>query len=111
MTFTRGALYLTGILGLTLLFGSGHAVAESASCQAQLKEQDARCQELAEKLADACPSGTDIKETALCRELSNQIANTCTRRPCGPPPRKAKRKAKKGGMGMSKSKKASPTKQ
>jgi hypothetical protein len=110
MTFTPVALLLPGIIGITLLLGSVHAVAESASCQAQLKQQDEQCQALAEKLAEACPSGTDIKETALCRELSNQIASTCTRRPCGPPPRKAKRKGKKSGMGM-RSKKATPTKQ
>jgi len=101
MTFRRLALFLTGILGLTatLLLGSGDAAAESASCSAQLKQQDARCQDLAEKLAEACPSGTNIKETAQCRELSSQIATTCTRKPCAPPPRKGRRKAK-GGMGM-----------
>lgn len=107
MRFIRFALFLTGTLPLTLLLGCGDAAAEAASCQAQLKEQDALCQGLAEKLAEACPSGTQIKETAQCRELSNQIANTCTRKPCAPPPRKGKRGRSTGmgkgrGMGMGK---------
>ena len=103
MTFRRLALFLTGILGLTatLLLGSGDAAAESASCSAQLKQQDERCQDLAEKLAEACPSGTNIKETAQCRDLSSQIASTCTRKPCGPPPRKGGKRRTKG-MGMAK---------
>jgi hypothetical protein len=103
MTFIRLALFPTTILALTLFLGSGNAVAESASCQAQLKAQDERCQELAEKLAEACPSGTHIKETAQCRELSNQIANTCTRKPCAPA-RKSKRvRGKSTGMGRGRS--------
>jgi hypothetical protein len=91
-----------------LLIGGGSAAAETADCRAQLKQQDERCQMLAEKLAAACPSGTNIKETAQCRELSSQIASTCTRKPCAPPPRKGK-KAKSKGMGGSKpAKKAAP---
>ncbi len=83
------------------VFGAGNATAEPADCRAQLQRQDDQCQVLAEKLAAACPSGTNIKETAQCRELSSQIANTCTRKPCAPTRkgRKAKSKAKKGGMG------------
>jgi len=106
MTSIRIPLLLFG----ALLIGRGDAVSETASCSAQLKQQDEQCQALAEKLAEACPSGTDIKETAQCSQLSSQIAGSCTRRPCGPPPRKAKRKAKTSGMGM-RSKKASPAKQ
>jgi hypothetical protein len=92
------------LLAGSLLFGAGPAAAETADCRAQLKQQDERCQSLAEKLAEACPSGTNIKETAQCRELSSQIANTCTRKPCGPPPRKGKKASSKskgmsGGMG------------
>jgi hypothetical protein len=89
MTSLRIALLLLPVLL------PGGAAAESADCRAQLKQQDEQCQSLAEKLAEACPSGTNIKETAGCRELSAQIANTCTRKPCAPP-----RKAKRRGMGM-----------
>jgi hypothetical protein len=101
MTSRRIALLLSG----GLLFGAGGAAAETADCRAQLKQQDERCQALAEKLAEACPSGTNIKETAQCRELSSQIANSCTRKPCAPPPRKGRRaasKAKGMGSGMGK---------
>ena len=96
---SRIALLLIG----GLLIGAGNAKAEQADCKAQLLQQDAQCQALAEKLATACPSGTNIKETAACRELSAQIASTCTRKPCAPPPRKgkkAKSKSKGSGMGM-----------
>ena len=82
-----------------LAIGAGQAIAETADCRAQLKAQDERCQALAEKLAEACPSGTNIKETAECREISSQIANTCTRKPCAPPPRKSRGMSK--GMGKS----------
>src|SRR5262245_56483907 len=81
-----------------LLIGAHIAAAETADCRAQLQRQDEQCQALAEKLAAACPSGTNIKETAQCRELSSQIANTCTRKPCAPPPRKP-RKAKSKSKG------------
>ena len=55
---------------------------------------------MAEKLAEACPDGTNIKGTAQCRELSGEIANSCTRKPCAPPPRKGKKaKSKSKGMG------------
>jgi hypothetical protein len=87
------------LLASGLVIGAGSAIAEPADCRAQLKRQDEQCQLLAEKLAAACPSGTNIKETAQCRELSSQIANTCTRKPCAPPPRKGKRSKSKGGMG------------
>ena len=97
MTAFRIVLLLAG----SFVFSTGNATAEPADCRAQLKRQDEQCQVLAEKLAAACPSGTNIKETAQCRELSSQIANTCTRKPCAPPPRKGKKaKSKKGGMGM-----------
>jgi hypothetical protein len=101
MTSRRIALLLIGGL---LLIGAGDAGAEQADCKAQLLQQDAQCQALAEKLATACPSGTNIKETAQCRDLSSQIANTCTRKPCAPPPRKgrnAKSTKGMGGAGMS----------
>ena len=94
MTPIRTALLIAG----TLLIGAGTAAAETADCRAQLKRQDEQCQVLAEKLAAACPSGTNIKETAQCRTLSSEIASTCTRKPCAPPPRKG-RKAKSKGMG------------
>jgi hypothetical protein len=83
----------------SLLMGAGSVAAETADCRAQLKQQDERCQVLAEKLATACPSGTNIKETPQCRELSSQIASTCTRKPCAPPPRKGKKAKSKSGMG------------
>jgi hypothetical protein len=106
MTSRRIVLLLAG----GLLIGAGDATAEQADCQAQLKRQDEQCQVLAEKLATACPSGTNIKETAQCRDLSSQIANTCTRKPCAPPPRKGKKaKAKKGGMGKATTKAAPKT--
>ena len=96
MTAFRIVLLLAG----GLVFGAGNATAEPADCRAQLQRQDEQCQGLAEKLATACPSGTNIKETAQCRELSSQIANTCTRKPCAAAPRKGKRaKSKSRGMG------------
>jgi len=95
MTSVRFALLLAG----GLILGAGNATAEPADCRAQLQRQDEQCQALAEKLATACPSGTNIKETAQCRDLSSQIANTCTRKPCAPPPKKGKKGKSKGGMG------------
>jgi hypothetical protein len=103
MTFLRVALLLIG--GMTI--GVGQAAAETMDCRAQLKRQDAQCQALAEKLAAACPSGTNIKENVQCRDISNEIAKTCTRKPCAPPPRKRKKattkskgmSGKSGGMG------------
>jgi hypothetical protein len=97
MTSRHIALLLAG----GLLIGAGNAAAEPADCRAQLKQQDEQCQALAEKLATACPSGTNIKETPQCREVSSQIANTCTRKPCAAPPRKGKKASSKSkGMGM-----------
>lgn len=75
----------------SLAISAGHALAEAADCRVQLKAQDQRCQVLAEKLATACPTGTNIKSTPQCREISTQIADSCTRKPCAPPPRKGKR--------------------
>jgi hypothetical protein len=96
MTLIRTVTLLAG----GLLIGGGNAAAETADCRAQLKRQDEQCQMLAEKLAAACPSGTNIKETADCHALSTEIANTCTRKPCAPPPRKGRRaKSKSKGMG------------
>ncbi len=95
MTSIRIVFTLAG----ALLLSTGKANSESANCKVQLQQQDEQCQVLAEKLAEACPSGTQIKETAECRELSNEIARTCTRKPCAPPPRKGKRGRAKG-MGM-----------
>jgi hypothetical protein len=97
MTATRIVL----LLAASLLIHASSAAAESTDCGVQLKRQDEQCQLLAEKLASACPSGTNIKETAQCREISSQIANTCTRKPCAPPPRKGKRSKSKGMGGMS----------
>jgi hypothetical protein len=96
MKDVRFVLLLVG----SLMIGATPAPAETADCGAQLKRQDALCQALAEKLAAACPSGTNIKETAQCRDISNEIANTCTRKPCAPPPRKRK-KATTKSKGMS----------
>lgn len=98
MTVFRVALLLLG--GMTV--GASQAAAEAMDCQAQLKRQDQHCQMLAEKLAAACPSGTNIKETAQCRELSSQIANSCTRKPCAPPPRKSRKPTKKKAAPKSK---------
>jgi len=96
MTVFRVALLLIG--GMTI--GVSQAAAETMDCRAQLKRQDEHCQMLAEKLAAACPSGTNIKETAQCRELSGQIANSCTRKPCARPTRKrSKASSKSKGMG------------
>jgi hypothetical protein len=96
-----------------LFIGVGNAAAEALDCRAQLKRQDEQCQALAEKLADACPGGTNIKETPQCREVSSQIANTCTRKPCAPPPRKGKKatsKSKGMGMGSGVGERSKPTK-
>jgi len=95
MTAIRIAILLAG----GLLIGAGTATAETADCRAQLKRQDEQCQLLAEKLAAACPSGTNIKETAECRHLSSQIASTCTRKPCAPARKSRKAKPKSRGMG------------
>jgi hypothetical protein len=106
MTAFRIVLLLAG----SFVFGAGSATAEPADCRAQLQRQDEQCQVLAEKLAGACPSGTNIKETAQCRELSSQIANTCTRKPCAPPPRKGKKAKSKGGMGAGMGERSKPAK-
>jgi hypothetical protein len=106
MTSVRFVLLLAG--GLVL--GAGSATAEPADCRAQLQRQDEQCQALAEKLAAACPSGTNIKETAQCREVSSQIANTCTRKPCAPPPRKGKKAKSKGGIGAGMGERSKPAK-
>ena len=107
MTSVRFALLLAG----GLILGAGNATAEPADCRAQLKRQDEQCQALAEKLAAACPSGTNIKETAQCREFSSQIASTCTRKPCAPPPRKGKKtKSKSKGMGAGMGERSKPAK-
>jgi hypothetical protein len=98
------------LLGGGLVLGAGSATAEPADCRAQLQRQDEQCQALAEKLAAACPSGTNIKETAQCREVSSQIANTCTRKPCAPPPRKGKKAKSKGGMGAGMGERSKPAK-
>ena len=105
MTVRCIALLLAGGL---LIGAHSTAAAETADCRAQLKQQDEQCQVLAEKLATACPSGTNIKETPQCRELSSQIASTCTRKPCAPPPRKGKRSKSKGMGGGKPAKKAAP---
>jgi hypothetical protein len=97
---------VTLLLAAGLLACAGQAAAEPADCRAQLKAQDQRCQALAEKLATACPTGTNIKETARCRELSTQIADSCTRKPCGPPARKAKRAKPKPKAASAPAKKA-----
>ena len=108
MTSVRFALLL---LAGGLLIGVGTAAAEPADCRAQLKRQDEQCQALAEKLAAACPSGTNIKETAQCRALSSEIASTCTRKPCAPPPRKGKKaKSKSKGMGAGMGERSKPAK-
>ena len=107
MTSIRIVLPLVG----GLLIGVGHAAAEPLDCRAQLQRQDQQCQALAEKLAEACPSGTNIKETAQCRELSSQIASTCTRKPCAPPPRKGRRATSKSkGMGAGMGERSKPAK-
>jgi hypothetical protein len=94
------AFRIVSLLAGGLILGAGNATAEPADCRAQLQRQDDQCQALAEKLAAACPSGTNIKETAQCRDLSAQIANTCTRKPCAPPRKGKKPKSKsKSGMG------------
>lgn len=89
------------LMAASLLIGLNHATAETADCPALLKRQDAQCQALAEKLAAACPGGTNIKETPRCRELSNEIASTCTRKPCAAPPRKRRKSTSKSKSGMS----------
>jgi hypothetical protein len=96
----RLALLLVG--GLFLL--AGNASSETAECRAKLKRQEEQCQILAEKRADACP-GEAATHSAACKQLSAEIASTCTRKPCAPA-RKSKRKGKKGGMGMAAPKKS-----
>jgi hypothetical protein len=89
---------------LVAVAGTGEAAAETADCRAQLKRQDEQCQQLAETLEGVCPGGQNIKDNAECSRISTQIANTCTRKPCAPPPRKGKSKGKSMGKGMGKAK-------
>jgi hypothetical protein len=90
------ARFLVLLLGGLMLY-AGQAGSETAECRAQLKRQEEQCQALAEKRAAACP-GNETMQSPTCKQLSSEIAGTCTRKPCAPPPRKAKRK--KGGMGV-----------
>jgi hypothetical protein len=99
MTSIRIAVLLVG----GLLIGAQSAVSETAECRMKLKQQEEQCQVLAEKRAAACP-GESATHSAACKQLSADIANSCTRKPCAPPPRKGKRK--KGGMGMTAPKKS-----
>jgi hypothetical protein len=92
------------VLLVVTVMATSKADAESADCRAQLKRQDEQCQQLAETLEGVCPGGQNIKDNAECSRISAQIANTCTRKPCAPPPRKAKSKAKSMGKGMGKAK-------
>lgn len=96
----RLALLLAGGL---LLF-PGNTSSETADCRAKLKHQEEQCQILAEKRAEVCP-GESSTHSAACKQLSAQIASTCTRKPCAPA-RKGKRKGKKAGMGMAAPKKS-----
>ena len=84
------------------ILAAAEAAAETGDCRAQLQRQDEQCQILGEKLEAACPGGQNIKDNADCRQISTQIANSCTRKPCAPPPRKAKGKGKAMGKGMGK---------
>ena len=97
------------VVGLALggvLLGARHAASETAECRAQLQKQDEQCQALAEKRAAACPGGDAATQSTECKQLSSEIAATCTRKPCAPPPRK--RKIRGMGRGMSAPKKAAP---
>ncbi len=96
-------LQTTLLLAASLAIAASQAMAEPADCRVQLKAQDQRCQALAEKLAAACPTGTNIKETVRCRDISAQIADSCTRKPCAPQ-RKAKRAKAKADKPAKKSK-------
>ncbi len=95
------AIALVVLIAAGAFAGASGAVAETADCRAQLQRQDEQCQILGEKLESACPGGQNIKDNADCRQISTQIANSCTRKPCAPPPRKGKSRSKSMGKGMS----------
>jgi uncharacterized membrane protein len=82
MAFARNAIMATGLI----ILASG-AVAAQDQCTALLKQQDEQCRSLAERRQELCPRG----EGAHCRQLSEQIAKQCTRKPCGTAPRKVSR--------------------
>ena len=97
MTSFRIAVLLAG----GLMIGAGNAASETADCRLKLKRQDEQCSLLAEKRAETCP-GESATHSAACKQLSAEIASTCTRKPCAPPPRKAKRKKAKSKAGDTK---------
>jgi hypothetical protein len=99
--FVRSSIGSTVLVAAALIAGAGTAAAESADCRAQLARQDEQCQVLGEKLEAACPGGQNIKTNADCRQISTQIANSCTRKPCAPA-RKAKGKGRAKGKAMGK---------
>jgi uncharacterized membrane protein len=79
------ACALISIIAAALIALASGAVVAQSDCTAQLKQQEEQCRSLAEKRQEMCPSG----EGAGCRQLSEQIASQCTRRPCGAAPKKA----------------------
>jgi hypothetical protein len=79
--------------------GDGAAVAETASCSALIKQRDAECQTMAEKMEAVCSAEkaeTRGEQSSDCRKLGEQLAAHCNRNPCKAAPKKGKKtKAKK----------------
>jgi uncharacterized membrane protein len=88
----RTVVTLNSIMAAGFIVLASGVVAAQNDCAALLKQQEEDCRSLAEKRQALCPSG----EGAQCRQLSEQIAKQCTRKPCGAAPRKVSRaKAKR----------------
>ena len=92
------------VLALGLWMGTDGAAAEQASCSALIKQRDAECQTMAEKMEVACAAEkaeTRGEQSGECRRLGEQLANHCNRNPCKAPSKKGKAKkakAKKSDM-------------
>ena len=108
MTGTLVAL----LLALGLWMGADGAAAESASCSALIKQRDAECQAMAEKMQAVCSAEkaeTRGEQSSDCRRLGEQLANHCNRNPCRAAPKKGKKaKAKKSSKKADKKGMAAP---
>ena len=92
-----GSIVLAAMLTVGLWFGADGAAAETASCSALIKQRDAECQTMAEKMEAVCSAEkaeTRGEQSSDCRRQGEQLAGHCNRNPCKAAPKKGK--AKKG---------------